>query len=123
MSAISGFFVPPTEQDRRLLAEAGAGHGLDAPGQQRLGDRRDQAHHPQGGAGQRSHPVEQLGLLAGELGVAQHAALVQLGELVDLLGDRLPRAAWWHRRWPAAASWLAWPMRSNLRFSFASICV
>src|SRR5437773_2587566 len=37
-----------------------------------------------------SHPVEQLGLLGGELGLADRAAVPEASELLDLLRDRRP---------------------------------
>ena len=48
MASTSGSLVPPTCGSVGLLAEAGARHGRDAPGQQRLGDRRDEADDPHG---------------------------------------------------------------------------
>ena len=58
----------------------------------------------------RSHPVEELLLLLVELGLADRAPLAEVVELGDLLGDGGGR--------PRPAS-----TRSNLRFSFASICL
>ena len=57
-----------------------------------------------------SHPVEEVLLLLVELGLGDGASLAEVVELGDLLGDGV-------RRRGAALT------RSNLRFSFASICL
>ena len=64
-----------------LLAEAAAGHGVDAPGPERLGGRRDEAHHP---GGRRRHAARLL------FGHMSNAAAAEVGRR-DLGGRQSER--------------------------------